>query len=135
MAELCHPLWGDFRRSVSRAGLLGCMLKATSCSNYGHGPYSSGKRFISIQQSAKKIIGLAPPEYYESLSEKVFFDRNWTTGGKALTKEEFMSTKVVSRRLPIESCWPFNGIMDFFIFFPQRFCPSCQLDKYYTSPN
>jgi hypothetical protein len=26
--EFCHPIWGDFKRSVSKAGLTGCLMKA-----------------------------------------------------------------------------------------------------------
>ena len=103
MAELCHPLWNDFKRSVTKAGLLACLLKSTHTCNLPTRPYRSGKKRFAFRQAAEKIISLADDEYFEQLSERVFFDRSWQGGGSALTREEFMSSRAVTRRLPYET--------------------------------
>ena len=35
MAKLCHPLWNDYNRSLSKSGMLGTLLKETAITNFG----------------------------------------------------------------------------------------------------
>lgn len=99
-AELCHPLWNDYKRSLSKAGLLGTLLKATAVTNFGHGPFLSGKRFLSIGQAAEKIVHLATTQYFQSITDRVCFDRGWSQEGHTLTRKEFLLSRAVRNRLP-----------------------------------
>ena len=56
----CHPLWNHYRHEASTAGLLGVLLNCSAITNYGHGPYLSGKRFVTFKLTADKICRLAP---------------------------------------------------------------------------
>ena len=75
VADLCHPLWNDYKRSISKVGLMGAMLKATATTNFGHRPFLSGKRFITIRQCAERLMSWATDQYMAALAERVAFDR------------------------------------------------------------
>ena len=108
IAELCHPLWNDFRRSVKKCALLGALLKATAAINHGHGPWRSGKRRVTLRQAAEHLMEAADNEYFQRLTERVMFDRGWSSGGRALTKQEFLDSYAVTRRLPYDA-WVRNS--------------------------
>lgn len=103
MADFCHPVWNDWKRSVSKQKLMGCLLKSSATCNFGHGPYKSGNRFITLKQAAEKLMSLATPQFMHSLSEKVAFDRNWPSERQPISKKEFLCSKAVSQRLPFAS--------------------------------
>ena len=103
VAEGCHPLWNDFRRACKEAKLAGVLLKCTSVINYGHGPWTSGKRRVTLKQAAKSLMNVADDSYMTSLTERVLFDRGWEAGGRVLSKREFLSSYAVTRRLPYDS--------------------------------
>lgn len=106
VADLCHPLWNDFQRGVAAAGLLGALLKCTSVTNYQHGPWKSGQRFLTVKMAAQKICKLAKDDdsFWNKLSESVFSDRGWPADSNAITPNDFLSSKAVCRRLPFVTC-------------------------------
>ena len=103
MAELCHPLWNDFRRSVKNRSLSGVLMKATAAINHGHGPWRSGKRRVTLHQAAERLMAFADESYFDMLTERVMFDRGWSSGGRACTKQEFLESYAVTRRLPYDT--------------------------------
>jgi len=56
---------------------------------------------LAAERLAKKI----PIEhsFWDELSEKVFFDRNWPSGSSRISPEELVSCRAASKRLPFES--------------------------------
>ena len=84
--------------------MMGVLLKATACINHGAGPYRSGTRHITLRQAARELMGAADEGYMEALTERVFFDRGWTVGTDILSKEEFLESDAVTRRLPYDAC-------------------------------
>ena len=102
MAEMCHPLWGDWKRSVSKAKLMGCMLKCTATCNLPTRPYRSGKKRLALRQAAVKLMSVANENYFQSITERVLFDRSWQGGGGLITKDEFMQSRAIQRRLPYD---------------------------------
>ena len=99
-AELCHPLWNDYKRSVSKSGLLGCMLKCTATCNYGHGPWQAGDRFVALEKAGARLMRRATPEFMQDLSERVSFDRRIKDETYIMTEEEFLSSRTICRRTP-----------------------------------
>ena len=77
--------------------------------NFGHGPYASGARFISIFQAAEKMMHLATDEYMLQLSERVCWDRGEEFTGRPLSKADVMESRVVRLRLPFA---PWLGTCD-----------------------
>ena len=106
VADVCHPLWNDFMRAVKSANLLGTLLKCTHCTNYGHGPWLAGKRFLTIQMAATRLCRLADEDhsYWENLSERVFWDRGYPSGSEKLTHLDVLASRAISKRLPYEPC-------------------------------
>ena len=105
VAELCHPLWNDFKRSLGKARMMSTLLKATHTVNHGAGPWRSGKRRLGIHAAAKRLMDLAEyePEYMANLTERVNWDRGWQGGGGPLTREEVLKSRAAKRRLPYAS--------------------------------
>ena len=97
---MAHPLWNDFRRSLRHVSMLGVLLKATAAINHGAGPYRSGTRRITLRQAAKELMEKADEPYMEALTERVLFDRGWAVGNDILSKQEFLASDAVTRRLP-----------------------------------
>ena len=42
----------------------------------------------------------ADDDFMAALTERVLFDRGWDVGTRVLTKDEFMASRAVTRRLP-----------------------------------
>ena len=66
MAELCHPAWGEYKRSVAKAKLMGCLLKATATTNWDHGPWLARKRFVDFETAASRFVSLVNPHSHIS---------------------------------------------------------------------
>ncbi|CAE7028675.1 unnamed protein product [Symbiodinium natans] len=116
VAELCHPLWNDFKRSLGKARMMSTLLKATHTVNHGAGPWRSGKRRLGIHAAAKRLMDLAEyaPEYMANLTERVNWDRGWQGGGGPLTREEVLKSRAAKRRLPYAKNKSWFGILDSF---------------------
>ena len=102
-AELAHPLWNDFKRSVSKAGLQGTLMKGVACVNYGAGPWKSACRRITIRQSAERLMRECDETYLSGLNERINFDRRRPGNWAPLTREGILSSMCVRRRLPYVS--------------------------------
>ena len=103
MAELCHPAWGDYKRSVAKSKLMGCLLKATATTNWGHGPWLAGKRFVDLETAASRFVSLASDDYMSLITERVSFDCGWMQGGPVLSRDDFKKSRAVRLRLPFAS--------------------------------
>ncbi|CAE7944054.1 unnamed protein product [Symbiodinium sp. KB8] len=109
---MAHPLWNDFRRSLRHVSMLGVLLKATAAINHGAGPYRSGTRRITLRQAAKELMEKADEPYMEALTERVLFDRGWAVGNDILSKQEFLASDAVTRRLPYAKNKAWFGVID-----------------------
>ena len=88
--ESAHAQWGDFLRALDSSKLKLPCLKLTLITNYGRGPWNSGRFKFNAKKAAENLMATCSDDYLDSLAERVSFDL-----GRAelhtVTRDEWMA--------------------------------------------
>ena len=61
--ESTHCLWNNVRNSIRRTGLQHCLLLASILSNAAHGPFTGGRNFQTLQESAEDLASMGRDDF------------------------------------------------------------------------